>query len=166
VKVAHFRLKSASQKRACLSSLNLLFLDQAIFKKGDFDYLTHFPTVKKKASLFPRCGEDDNYPYLSEAPWIGCKGHVYTTLQVLVWLAMVLYMTEVPFRVFLPLLRRNIVATRDKLPPQVQEALDILRGSLYLPYKKEFRSCFEILLLVRRMLVAFSLSLITSASSF
>ena len=128
--------------------------------------LTYFPIVKKTASVLARCGEDNNYPYLREAPWIECKGHVYTTLQVLGWLAMVLYVLGVPFGVFLPLLRRNIAATRDQLPPQDQEALDSWLGSIYLPYKEEFRSYFEICFLMRRMLVAFSLSFISRASSF
>ena len=128
--------------------------------------LTYFPIVKKTASVLARCGEDNNYPYLREAPWIECKGHVYNTLQVLGWLALVLYVIGVPFGVFLPLLRRNIVATREELPPQEQEALDSWLGSIYLPYKKEFRSYFEICFLMRRMLVAFSLSFISRASSF
>ena len=128
--------------------------------------LTYFPIVKKTASVLARCGEDNNYLYLREAPWIECKGHVYNTLQVLGWLAMVLYVIGVPFGVFLPLLRKHHVATRNQLPPQEQETLDSWLGSIYLPYKKEFRSYFEICFLMRRMLIAFSLSLITRASSF
>ena len=128
--------------------------------------LTYFPIVKKTASVLARCGEDSNYHYLREAPWIECRGHVYTTLQVLGWLSMVLYVIGVPFGVFLPLLRKHHVTTRDQLPPQEQESLDSWLGSIYLPYKKEFRSYFEICFLMRRMLIAFSLSLITRASSF
>ena len=128
--------------------------------------LTYFPIVKKTAAVLARCGEDNNYRYLREAPWMECKGHAYTIIQVLGWLALVLYVIGVPFGVFLPLLRVNNVATRDQLPPQEQETLDSWLGSIYLPYKKEFRSYFEIIFLVRRMLIAFSLSLITRASSF
>jgi len=128
--------------------------------------LTYFPIVKKIASVLAPCGEDNNYHYLREAPWIECKGHVYNTLQVLGWLAVFLYVIGVPFGVFLPLLRRAIVATRNELPPQEQEALDSWLGSIYLPYKKEFRSYFEICFLMRRMLVAFSLSFISRGSSF
>ncbi|KAL9983636.1 hypothetical protein ACROYT_G005835 [Oculina patagonica] len=128
--------------------------------------LTYFPIVKKTASVLARCGEDNSYHYLREAPWMECKGHVYTTLQVLGWLALILYVIGVPFGVFLPLLRINNVATRDQLPPQEQETLDSWLGSIYLPYKKEFRSYFEIFFLVRRMLIAFSLSFIERSSSF
>ena len=128
--------------------------------------LTYFPIVKKTASVLARSGEDSNYRYLRKAPWIECRGHVYTTLQVLGWLSMVLYVIGVPFGVFLPLLRKHHVTTRDQLPPQEQESLDSWLGSIYLPYKKEFRSYFEICFLMRRMLIAFSLSLITRASSF
>jgi len=128
--------------------------------------LMYFPIVKKTASVLARCGKDNDYSYLREAPWMECKGHVYTTLLVLGLLALVVYVIGVPFGVFLPLLRRNIVATRDQLPPQEQETLDSWLGSIYLPYKKEFRSYFEIFFLMRRMLIAFSLSFISRASSF
>ena len=128
--------------------------------------LTYFPIVKKTVSALARCGQDNNHHYLREAPWIECKGQVYATLQVLGWLAMVVYVIGVPFGVFLPLLRKHHVAARDQLPPPEQETLDSWLGSIYLPYKKDFRSYFEICFLMRRMLIAFSLSLITRASSF
>ncbi|KAL9983634.1 hypothetical protein ACROYT_G005833 [Oculina patagonica] len=128
--------------------------------------LTYFPIVKKTAAVLAHCGEDNSNHYLREAPWMECKGHVYTILQVLGWLALVLYVIGVPFGVFLPLLRFNNVKTRNQLPPQEQETLDSWLGSIYLPYKKEFRSYFEIFFLVRRMLIAFSLSFITRVSSF
>ncbi|KAJ7350214.1 hypothetical protein OS493_037734 [Desmophyllum pertusum] len=128
--------------------------------------LTYFPIVKKTAAVLARCGEDSNYHYLREAPWMECEGHVYTILQVLGWLALVLYVIGVPLGVFLPLLRINKVSTREQMDSQEQETLDSWLGSIYLPYKKEFRSYFEISFFLRRMLIAFSLSLIMRASSF
>ena len=127
---------------------------------------TYFPIVKKTAFVLAPCGEDNSYRYLKDAPWMECEGHVYTILQVVGWLALVLYVIGVPLGVFLPLLRINNVAKRDELPPQEQETLDSWLGSIYLPYKKEFRCYFEIIFLARRMLIAFSLSFITRASSF
>ena len=73
---------------------------------------------------------------------------------------MVLYVIGVPFGVFLSLLRKNNVSRRDQLPLEEQETLDSWLGSIYLLYKKEFRSYFEIFFLMRRMLIAFSLSFI------
>ena len=126
---------------------------------------TYFPIVKKTAAVLARCGEDNNYRYLLEAPWLQCDGHVYILLQVFGWLALVLYVIGVPFGVFLPLLRIN-AAKRDQMDPQEQESLDSWLGSIYLPYKKKFRSYFEILFLSRRMLIAFSLSFVQRTSSF
>jgi len=122
--------------------------------------------VKKTASALAHCGEDNNYHYLKGAPWMECKGHVYTTLQVLGWLALVMYVFGVPFGVLLPLLRKHKVARRDELLPEERETLDSWLGSLYLPYKKEFRSYFQILLILRSMLMAFALSFIKRSSSF
>ena len=127
--------------------------------------LTYFPIVKKTASVLAPCGEDNGYHYLLEAPWLECSGHLYSTLQVFGWLSLVLYVLGVPFGVFLPLLRVK-VAKRDQLSPQEQESLDSWLGSIYLPYKKAFRSYFEILFLFRRLLIAFSLSFIPRVSPF
>ncbi|XP_022792682.1 putative leucine-rich repeat-containing protein DDB_G0281931 [Stylophora pistillata] len=127
---------------------------------------TYFPIVKKTASILAHCGEDNGQRYLREAPWMECEGSDYTVLQVLGWLALPLYVIGVPFGVFLPLLRFNNLARRHGLPQQDQESLDSWLGSIYLPYKEEFRSFFEIIFLLRRMLIAFALSLITRASSF
>lgn len=66
---------------------------------------------------------------------------------------------------FLPLLVHK-AAKRDQLPPQDQETLDTWLGSIYLPYKNEFRSYFEILFILRRMLIGFSVSFISPSSSF
>ena len=143
-----FRLRD-SCLQLCIVSLNL----------------TYFPIVKKTAAVLARCGEDNNYRYLLEAPWLECDGRVYTMLQVFGWLALVVYVIGVPFGVFLPLLRIN-VTKRDQLTSQEQETLDSWLGSIYLPYKKKCRSYFEILFLLRRMLIAFSLSFISRASSF
>ena len=129
--------------------------------------LTYFPIVKKTAAVLARCGEDNNYRYLLDAPWLECEGHVYTMLQVFGWFALVLYVFGVPFVVFLPLLWINVAnEKRDQLAPREQENLDSWLGSIYLPYKKAFRPYFEVSFLLRRMLIAFSLSFIPRVSSF
>ncbi|KAL9952135.1 hypothetical protein ACROYT_G039345 [Oculina patagonica] len=153
------RLRNVQERRFQLRNNCLQFSIVAL-------NLTYFPIVKKTVSVLARCGEDNNYRYLKHAPWMECSGHVYITLQVLGWIALVLYVIGVPFGVFLPLLRINNVAKKDQLPLQEQETLDSWLGYLYLPYKKEFRSYFEIFVIVRRMLIAFSLSFIARASSF
>ena len=127
---------------------------------------TYFPIVKKTASTLAHCGEDNGQRYLREAPWMECEGYDYTILQVLGWLALPLYVIGVPFGLFLPLLHFNKVARRHEMPQQDQESLDSWLGSIYLTYKEEFRSYFEIIFLLRRMLIAFALPLINRASSF
>ena len=130
--------------------------------------LTYFPVVKKTASVLAPCDEDSSYRYLREVPWQECEGHVYTILQALAWLALILYVVGVPFGVFLPLLWINV---RTRAQPEIldrdqQETMDSWLGSIYLPYKKKFQPYFEILFLVRRMLIAFSLSFIPQTSSY
>ena len=86
-------------------------------------------------------------------------------LQVYGWIALLLYVIGVPFGVFLPLLRIN-VAKRDQLALHEEETLDSWLGSIYLPDKKKFRSDIEILLLIRRLMIAFLLSFIPRSSYF
>jgi len=96
------------------------------------------------------------------APWLECNGHHYTILKAFGWLALVMYVLGVPFEVFLPLLPIN-VAKRDQLALHEQETLDSWLGSIYLPYKKQLCSYFELLPLV---MIAFLLSFVPLASSF
>ncbi|XP_068746178.1 putative leucine-rich repeat-containing protein DDB_G0281931 [Montipora capricornis] len=127
--------------------------------------LTYFPIVKKTASVLASCGDDSGYRYFLEAPWLQCNGPTYNLLLAFGWLALVIYVVGVPFAVFLPLLQKY-VGKRDQLDPNEQETLDSWLGSIYLPYKKEYRSYFEIVFLLRRMLIAFSLSFIPRVLSF
>ena len=127
--------------------------------------LCYFPIVEKTASVLAPCGTDENYHYLMEAPWMECRGAEYNLLQGFGWSCFAIYVLGVPFVVFLPLLRYK-AANRDQLPRPDQETLDTWLGSIYLPYKNEFRSYFEILFILRSMLIGFSVSFISPSSSF
>lgn len=127
--------------------------------------LCYFPIVEKTASVLAPCGKDENYHYLKEAPRMECRGSKYNLLKGFGWFSLAIYVLGVPFVVFLPLLIHK-AAKRDQLPPQDQETLDTWLGSIYLPYKNEFRSYFEILFILRRMLIGFSVSFISPSSSF
>ena len=81
------------------------------------------------------------------------------------WFALTLYVCGVPLGVFLPLLW-IYVRKREELAEEEQTVLDSWLGSIYLPYKKDFHAYFEILYLIRRMLIAFSISLIPRTSPY
>ncbi|XP_068731851.1 putative leucine-rich repeat-containing protein DDB_G0281931 [Montipora capricornis] len=127
--------------------------------------LTYFPIVKKTVSLLAECDEDSGYHYLREAPWQECHGHVYTVLQALAYVALIIYVIGVPFGLFLPLLV-VYVRNRENLDVEEQQAVDNVLGSIFLPYKEQFRSYFEIFFLLKRMLLAFFLSFIPQVSTF
>ena len=127
--------------------------------------LTYFPIVKKTFSLLAECDEDSGYHYLREAPWQECHAHVYTLLQALSYVALIIYVIGVPFGLFLPLLV-VYVRNRENLDVEEQQAVDNVLGSIFLPYKEQFRSYFEILFLLKRMLLAFFLSFIPQVSTF
>ena len=88
-----------------------------------------------------------------------CRGSKYNLLKGFGWFSLAIYVLGVPFVVFLPLL----IMYRDQLTQQDQETW---LGSIYLPYKDEFRSYFEILFILRSMLIGFSVSFISPSSSF
>lgn len=127
--------------------------------------LTYFPIVTKTAAALATCGKDDQFYFMRVAPWVECGSPTHNALIAIACVSFVLGVIGIPFGIFLPLLQWAIKKRRN-LERDSQEAIDSWLGSIYLPYKTQFRSYFEILFLLRRMLIAFSLALITGSSSF
>lgn len=124
--------------------------------------LMYFPIVTKTTSVLSHCGEDSGHHYLREAPWQECNGQNYKHLRTVALIATILYVAGIPLALFLLLLKCYV----PKTPDERQIAVDCWLGSIYLPYKKKFRSYFEVVFLVRRFLIASFLSFIPQASSF
>lgn len=153
LKLRHMEETIGGIKRSCLQVV-IIFLN-----------LTYFPIVKKTAAVLISCEEDGPFSYMPAFPWLECDTESYSILIILASISLVVYVLGVPLALFLPLLIR-FASKRDGLDAEHKNMLDAWLGSIYIPYKKEFRSYFEVLFLLRRMLIAFCLSLIPRTSSF
>ena len=52
------------------------------------------------------------------------------------------------------------------MSPEDRKKLDVWPGPIYLPYKPKYQAFFEVVMLLRRLILAISLSMIPSSSSF
>ena len=54
---------------------------------------------------------------------------------------------------------------RSSMSPEDRKKLDVWLGPMYLPYKPKYQAFFEVVMLLRRLILAFALSMIPSSST-
>ena len=124
---------------------------------------SYFPIVKHTLSILRPCHNDRDVLYMPSFPWIACNSHTYKTLLDLGVVSFVFYL--VGFPLLLVFLMLVLFRKRDTMSPEDQEKLDAWLGPVYLPYKPEYQRFFEIFMLLRRLLLAIALSMISSSPS-
>ena len=124
---------------------------------------SYFPIVKQTLSILRPCHNDRDVLYMPNFPWIECTSHTYKSLSVLGGLSVAFYLIGFPllliYLIFAFFRKREIMSTEDR------EKLDAWLGPVYLPYKPKYQHFFEIFMLLRRLLLAIALSMISSSSS-
>lgn len=121
------------------------------------------------------CKNDSGVSYLPNLPWVDCtsSNRTFIWLRVIAGLGIALYVIGIPFGIFLPLLAkytklRKEAEKHEEIPLRLQEkqtVMDMWLGSIYLPYQESVRSKFEIFALLRKFLIAATISLIPSQFS-
>ena len=133
---------------------------QSAFFCLDFSY---FPIVKQTLSILRPCHNDRDVLYMPNLPWIECTSHTYKTLSTLGVVSVVFYLIGFPllliYLMFVFFRKRNI------MNPEDRQKLDAWLGPVYLPYKPKYQPFFEIFMLLRRLLLAIALSMISSSST-
>ena len=124
---------------------------------------SYFPIVKQTLSILRPCHNDRDVLYMPNFPWIECTSHTYKTLSVLGGLSVAFYLIGFPllliYLIFAFFRKREIMSTEDR------KKLDAWLGPVYLSYKPKYQHFFEIFMLLRRLLLAIALSMISSSSS-
>lgn len=127
--------------------------------------LTFFPVSKQTISILAPCQNDGNYFYMQDTPWIQCSDAdpFYSILAALAWLGVIFYVIGIPvtFLVLLIWYYRN----KDDFTPRNKSLCDSWLGGIYRPYKKSVRWYFEILKLLRKLLIAGFLAVFPHTSS-
>ena len=124
---------------------------------------SYFPIVKQTLSILRPCHNDRDVLYMPNFPWIECTSHTYKTLSVLGGVSVAFYL--IGFPLLLIYLMLAFFRRREIMSPEDQEKLDAWLGPVYLPYKPKYQHFFEIFMLLRRLLLAIALSMISSSSS-
>ena len=124
---------------------------------------SYFPIVKQTLSILRPCHNDRNVLYMPNFPWIECNSHTYKTLSVLGGVSVVFYL--IGFPLLLICLMFVFFRKRQNMTSEDRQKLDAWLGPVYLPYKQKYQHFFEIFMLLRRLLLAIALSMISSSSS-
>ena len=124
---------------------------------------SYFPIVKQTLSILRPCQNDRDVLYMPNFPWIECTSHTYKTLSALGGVSVAFYLIGFPF--LLIFLMFAFFRKREIMSPEDREKLDAWLGPVYLPYKPKYQHFFEIFMLLRRLLLAIALSMISSSSS-
>ena len=132
---------------------------QSAFFSLSFSY---FPIVKQTLSNLRPCHNDQDVFYMPNEPWIECASYTYYKLRALGMVSVAFYVIGFPVIVICLLVRffpkRNLMSFEDR------QKLDVWLGPLYLPYKSNYQHFFEILMLIRRLILAVALSMISSST--
>ncbi|XP_015759256.1 PREDICTED: putative leucine-rich repeat-containing protein DDB_G0281931 [Acropora digitifera] len=108
------------------------------------------------------CHNDQGVFYMPNEPWIVCTSYTFYKLRVLGIVSVVFYVIGFPVIVICLLVR--FFPKRKLMTPEDRKKLDVWLGPLYLPYKPEYQQYFEILMLIRRLILAVALSMISSST--
>ena len=124
---------------------------------------TYFPVVKQTLSILRPCQNDRDVLYMPNSPWIECTSVTYRTLTALGFVSVVVYV------IGFPLLLASLVfffhRKRNSMNQDDRDKLDTWLGPAYLPYKQKYQRYFETVMLLRRLMLAIALSMISSSST-
>ena len=100
---------------------------------------------------------------MPNSPWIECTSHTYSKLKALGIVSVVFYVIGFPVIVIYLVIR--FFPKRSTMSLEDRKKLDAWLGPIYLPYKPQYQSFFEIFMLFRRVILATALSMISSSST-
>ena len=124
---------------------------------------SYYPIVKQTLSILRPCHSDWDVVYMPNSPWIECTSHTYSKLKALGIVSVVFYV--IGFPVIVSSLMIRFFPKRSSMTPEDREKLDAWLGQVYLPYKPQYQSYFEIFMLFRRVILATALSMISTSST-
>ena len=125
--------------------------------------LTYFPIVKQTQPILRPCHSDQVVLYMLNSPWIECTSHSFSKLRALGIVSAVFYVFGFPLIVISFMI--YFFPRRSSMSPGDPKKRDLWLGSVYLSYKPKYQPYFEIIMLLRRLILAIVLSMISSSST-
>ena len=111
--------------------------------------LAYFPLVKSCFSIIAGCIDIGGVSFMKRYAWIDCNSSEHNSLTVIAVLQMMLYVIAVPFLIYLPLLLHHRSQLSDDCAP-----ICYWLSPLIAPYKPKYRAYIEVVMLLRRLLIA------------
>ena len=96
--------------------------------------------------------------YMPSSRWIECTSYAYHSLITLGIVSIVVYVIGFPSMVISLML--HFYPRRSSMSPEDRKKLDVWLGPIYLPYKPKNQAFFEVVMLLRRLILAIALSMI------
>ena len=124
---------------------------------------SYFPVVKQTLFILRPCHSDRDVLYMPSSPWIECTSDTYSTLTALGIVSVVFYVIGFPLIVISLMIR--FFPKRSSMSPVDRMKLDVWLGQVYLPYKPKYQQYFEIFMLLRRLILAIALSMISPSTT-
>ena len=122
--------------------------------------VAYFPIVKSCFSVIVGCREIEGVSFMKRFVWIDCNSSEHISLTVIAILELILYLIAVPFLIYLPLLFRNRKRLLDDSSPNCNWL-----SPLVAPYKPKYRGYVEVIMLMRRLLIAILMAAFPANSS-
>ena len=122
--------------------------------------VAYFPIVKSCFSVIVGCKDIEGVSFMKKFVWIDCNSYEQISLTVIAILELILYLIAVPFLIYLPLLFRNRMNLLDENSPNCNWL-----SPLIAPYKPKYRGYVEVVMLMRRLLIAILMAAFPDNSS-
>ena len=122
--------------------------------------LAYFPIVKSCFSVIVGCREIEGVSFMKRYVWIDCNSSEHIYLTAIAVLELIVYVVAVPLVIYIPLLHYY----RNHLSDSSSPICNWL-SPLILPYKPKYREFLEVLMLLRRVSIAFLLALFPASTS-
>ena len=122
--------------------------------------VAYFPIVRSCFSSIVGCDSIEGVSFMKSFAWIDCNSSEHNYLAVVAVLELILYVLAVPFFIYLPLLIYNRRHLSDDDSP-ISKSL----SPLIAPYKPKYRPFIEVVMLLRRLLIAILMASFPANSS-
>ena len=124
---------------------------------------SYFPIVKQTLSILRPCHKDLKVLFMPSSPWIECTSDTYLKLTTLGIVSIVIYVIGFPLMVISLML--FFFPKRSSMSFEDRKKLDVWLGPIYLPYRPKYQAFFEVVMILRRVVLAIALSMIPSSST-
>ena len=122
--------------------------------------LAYFPIVSSSLAVIIGCRNIGSVSFMKSYVWVDCHSPKHGALLGIAVYDLIAYVFGVPFFIYIPLLYRHRSQLSDETSPVVKWL-----SPLITPYKAKYRSFIEVIMVLRRLLIAILMTSFPSNAS-